>query len=110
MEIELIKVVLPSLLGALLGFFFVWIASFFSRKRDRYVNHYNAIIKIGVVLNNNLALIHSNIYTLPGFANSITEGKIFWGSLSSLELKEEYLLQLHDIELANELASYLLSA
>jgi len=103
-----------AFLGAFFGAFFAFIFSrftnFINRKRERYLKHKHAMVRMEYVLIKHQDKVSRLIYLLDNTIKIISNSKFTHNRFSGLNLLENIELELADIKLINEVANYWQSA
>jgi hypothetical protein len=95
-----------ALLGAFSAFILVisrdWLGKVYDRKRK----HYDALVRLEILFQDQGGVIHDNIYLLPHFIAALNKGALYWSNLSEIEYDRKIIHDLHNLELINDLYSY----
>lgn len=92
--------------GAFFSYLFLRIGTFFRSIYDRQIKHYNSLVFLERDLADTVQLIYDNIYTLKGFAATITKGEVFMGNFSILPIDKTGQQGLNNIDLVNDLQQF----
>jgi len=92
--------------GAFFAFFFTWVAKLVEKAIKRQTLHFNALVKMENLLNENIGVAHDNIYICKPFISAISRGNVYYNNLKTIPKDKQILLELHDTDMINRLFSY----
>lgn len=94
-----------AFLGAFSAFIFGLIAYDYTKKREKWVTHHNALVKTEHLANRHLNQISGNIHLLRGAIEVYDKGAFSENVLSPLD-NPELRLEYHNIEMVNTYVDY----
>lgn len=94
-----------SFLGAFFAFIFGIIAYIYTKKREKWASHHNALVKTEQLLNRHLNDISGNIFLLKGSLETFSKGAFSENELNPLE-NPDFMTEFHNLELINTYQDY----
>lgn len=100
---KFVETTLAAILGALVGFVSAQIQQAITRRRERWVKHFNALVRLDFQLNQGLEVVNRNRFQSSKLTAALTSETptVFWGGFQSLEIEQDILLDLLNSTLAN---------
>ena len=94
-----------AFLGAFFAFIFGIIAYDYTKRREKWKSHHDAVVKTGHLINRHLNRISGNIFLLKGAVNTYAKGAFSENELSPIE-NPDFLHNFHNIEIINTYNDY----
>ena len=94
-----------AFLGSFTAFIFGIIAYDYTKKREKWVNHHNALVKTEQLINRHLDEITGNIFLLNGSIETYAKSAFSENELTPLE-NPDYMIDFHNIHLINTYQDY----
>jgi hypothetical protein len=94
-----------AFLGSFTAFVFGILAYGYTKKREKWVTHHNALVKIEQLVNRHLNEITGNIFLLKGSIETYAKSAFSENELSPLE-NPDYMIDFHNINLINMYQDY----
>ena len=94
-----------AFLGSFSAFIFGIIAYGYTKRREKWKTHHDAVVKAEYLMNRHLNQIYRNIFLLKGALETYAKGAFSENVLSPIE-NPEFLHDFHNIEIINTYADY----
>ena len=94
-----------AFLGSFTAFIFGIIAYDYTKKREKWVVHHNALVETERLINRHLNQISNNIFLLKGSIDTFSKSAFSENELSALE-DPDHMIDFHNIELINTYQDY----